>query len=89
MNENNSKESLKLCNRCLSKALKHQYEIELNTHLYAADWTWRTRFFIMKVLLGIIRWLTKIDHRFQLVTIDRGNPKWQKLPKNAKLDLTR
>jgi len=85
MNEKPQKEHLKLCGKCLRKALKAQYEIELNTHAYAADWTWRTRLWFMGVLLNIIRWLTGIDHRFYLITMDRGKPKWQNVNQNAKL----
>lgn len=89
MNENDTKPSIKLCEKCLRKALNAQYTIELNTHLYTADWTWRMRFGIMKVCLGIIRRLTDIDPRFYLVTLNRGTPTWQKLNKNEQLDPTR
>lgn len=86
MNENNEKPYLKLCSKCVRNALKSQYSIELNTHTYAADWSWRVRFKVMKICLGIVRRLTSIDLRFHLVTIDRGSLKWEKSKENATLE---
>lgn len=87
MNEDREENHVNLCDECLRKVVKAQYSIELNTHTLCADWKWRIRLGIMGVCLGFVRWLTSIDPRFYLVTLERGAPTWQKPKENAKLEV--
>ena len=89
MNENETKNSLKLCKTCSRKAIMSRYEVELMTHDVSADWTWRIKLSILGTCLWIIRALTDVDTRFEVLTIDRGMAKWKNLSKNGELEPTR